>query len=103
MGNRTNEDMSSQRITWKKEFETWHLAETKRTVMYKVEALSKQVHTLESNAHKPNTHTRMLVYLKRATTAGPRRLHQPESMLKSSMPCGLQCRPTPELNTSDQT
>ncbi|KAJ0057131.1 hypothetical protein NL108_002056 [Boleophthalmus pectinirostris] len=24
-------------------------------------------------------------------------------MLKSSMPCGLQCRPTPELKTKDQT
>lgn len=95
--------VSKQRITWKKESETWHLAETKRTVMYKVEALLKQVHTPESNAHKPNTHTRMLVYLKRATRAEPRGLRQPESMLKSSMPCGLQCRPTPELNTKDQT
>ncbi|KAJ0013043.1 hypothetical protein NQD34_017377 [Periophthalmus magnuspinnatus] len=24
-------------------------------------------------------------------------------MLNSSMPCGLQCRPTPELKTKDQT
>lgn len=90
------------------------------TVLYKVEALSKQrAHTIKGNAHTPtqhkHTHTcRQSLFffcffsffiLNGDEDTGSLQLQvlQPESMLNSSMPCGLQWRPTPELKTSDQT
>lgn len=60
---------------------------------FRVEALPKQ----HVRTHQP-THTNTP---QRADPVAPPR--QPESMLNSSMPWGLQWRPTAELNTRDQT
>lgn len=74
--------------------------------MYKVEALLLQVRTQEeqytqtrTRSHTP-THPCVFEEGERKQGNG---LLQPESILKSSMPCGPQCSPTPDLNTKDQT